>query len=387
MGNRADWEEIGRLGGGGQSEVFLVRSPGRASERKKWLVQIRAALDGDMRAELANAVWQYARPDEVSELAALKVFKIPPQDPQLPSAPPGTESYEAIERLNNEVRALKEGLPGLPKLLDYNVAERWIVTEYFPEGTLENSCSRYLGSAARAMRAFRSLVQTVVTLHEHGYVHRDIKPANVFVRQDDSLVLGDFGIVYVPNAERLTKTGEKVGPRDYMPPWAHLGVRLEKVEQNFDVYMLGKLLWAMVDGRSMLPREYHHRPDFDLTKKFSDDPDMHLVNQVLDNCVVEQPEKCISSRDLLLVVETILRTFERGGQLLKHHVPRPCHVCGNGFYQPHDLRQSGTPQGASRDNSVSGVRFWVGGSDITSVPVQVFACSYCGHVQLFKTTP
>ncbi len=31
----------------------------------------------------------------------------------------------------------------------------------------------------------------------------------------------------------------------YMPPWADIGGRLEKIDSNFDVYMLGKLLWCM----------------------------------------------------------------------------------------------------------------------------------------------
>jgi len=346
------------------------------SERTKCLDVIRTALDGDKRAELAKAIWSYARPDEPSELAALKVFKVPPEDPRRLSPPPGSEEYEAIERLKNEVAALSKVRPGLPKLLDCNVAQRWIVTEYFPEGTLECSPLRYKGKAAHALGAFRSLVQTVKSLHEEGYVHRDVKPGNVFIRGDE-LVLGDFGIVYMPNAVRLTKTSERVGPRDYMPPWALHGVRLEKVEPSFDVYMLGKLLWCMVDGRLILPREYHHRPDFDLTKKFAGDPHMFLVNQILDKCLVEEPEKSVSSGDLLIMVGTMLRVIDAGGQLLRAEVPRPCRVCGNGFYDPQVLE----------NNPVPGMRFWVGGSNVVSLSVRVFVCNYCGHVELFKSVP
>ena len=106
-------------------------------------------------------------------------------------------------------------------------------------------------------------MKTVATLHEKGYVHRDIKPANVFIRNDEELVLGDFGIVYVPGAsDRLTHTDQPVGPRDNMPGWANIGVRLERVEPNFDIYMLGKLLWSMLDGRFVLPREYHRDAEY-----------------------------------------------------------------------------------------------------------------------------
>ena len=270
----------------------------------------------------------------------------------------------------------------MPKLLDSNVAERWIVTEYFPEGTLEHSPFRFQGKPALALRAFRSLVQTVALLHKDGYVHRDVKPANVFIRTNDELVLGDFGIVYLPNAaDRVTKTGERVGPRDYMPPWANLGVRHDKVEPCFDVYMLGKLLWSMIDGRAVLPREYYKNPEFDLTKKFSNNPDTYLINQILDHCVVEQSRECLSSaQDLLIVVDTLLRIIDSGGQLLNDGVPRPCHVCGNGYYQPEVLRQN-TPVGS--------MRFWFSGpgADTSLLSVRTFVCGYCGHVELFKSQP
>src|SRR5215472_3906321 len=82
MGSREEWEQIERLGEGGQSEVFLVRNPKRSSEREKCLEQIRFALNADKRAELATAVWSYARPDLPSEMGALKVFKIPAEKPK-----------------------------------------------------------------------------------------------------------------------------------------------------------------------------------------------------------------------------------------------------------------------------------------------------------------
>jgi serine/threonine protein kinase len=379
MGSRTDWEEIERLGGGGQSDVYLVRNPKRRADRAKCLDEIRSALDGDKRAELATAICSYAREDFPSERGALKAYKIPPEGfPRVLS----TEESEAIERLRTEIAVLSQNRPGLPKLLDSNLSERWIVTEFFPERTLEHSPSRYKGKAALALKAFRSLVQTMAALHKDGHVHRDIKPANVFVRSSGELVLGDFGVVFVPNtADRVTLTGERVGPRDYLPPWANLGVRLEKVEPSIDVYMLGKLLWSMVDGRSFLPREYHKDPEyhFDLTKTYPKDPDMYAVNQILDQCVVGRASECLSSaNDLLIIVSTLLGLIERGGQLLNEGVPRPCHICGNGYYQPQVLRQ-GRKGGT--------LRIWASGEamDIESMPVQIFACDSCHHVEFFRT--
>ena len=257
------WEKIKPLGGGGQSDVFLVRFPGRVSERAACLQKIRTALDGDKRADLADAMWSYSRPDSLSELGAMKVFKIREDSTE----------QQALHRLQQEIHVLREQRPGLPKLLDSNESERWIVTEYFPQKTLEDNISLYKGNVALGLKAFLSLVDTVKLLHAENIVHRDIKPANVFVKQDDQLVLGDFGIVYLPDRPtRLTRTNESVGPHDYMPPWGEVGGRLNNVDDKFDVYMLGKLLWCMVSGRLLLQREWFRRPENDVTRAFPYDP-------------------------------------------------------------------------------------------------------------------
>ena len=376
--DHAQWERVERLGGGGQSDVFIVRSPERVSERENCLVRMRVALASNNHAEFADAAHLYSRQESVIELGALKVFKIPLAGAVEASS--DSQDYESIKRLTNEITVLAQGRAGLPKLLASDVAQRWIVTELFPEGTLEKHPHKFRGNARSALTAFRSLVQTVALLHKDGYVHRDIKPANVFVRKDDELVLGDFGIVFVADlADRVTVPDERVGPRDYMPQWAYLGARNEKVEPCIDVYMLGKLLWSIVDGRKFLPREYHHEAEFDVTLTFPNDPDMFLINRLLDKCVVERSSNCLSSaHDLGVMVEGILATLSRGGQLLSEKVPRPCHVCGTGFYQVHRVR---------KESATAAMRLWMSGAatDIEVLGIQLFACDSCGNIQFFKT--
>jgi serine/threonine protein kinase len=360
------WERIKRLGGGGQSDVFLVRSPGRVTQRAACLRTIRAALDQDKRAELAEAMWSYARPESLSELGAMKIFKVRDD---------GGEQ-QALARLKQEMQVLQQNRPGLPKLLDSSEAERWIVTEYFPEGTLEDNILRYKGKPALALKAFLSLVNTVAQLHDEDIVHRDIKPANVFVRQNDELVLGDFGIVFVPDQpDRVTRTNESVGPHDYMPPWGDIGGRLEKVDSNFDVYMLGKLLWCMVSGRLVLQREWFRDSQNDISVMFRDDPHAYMINTILEKCVVERQQNCVGIHDVRAMVIAFVSLIEQSGQLLQKEVPRPCHVCGYGKYQAETLQ----------NKSVGSVRIWTGGSDTVNLTVQTFACDKCGHVEFFKT--
>lgn len=64
----------------------------------------------------------------------------------------------------------------------------------------ESGCSlkEWLGKQARIdekklLGMFMPLLDGLDVVHKAGFLHRDIKPANIFVRQDDSLVLLDFG--------------------------------------------------------------------------------------------------------------------------------------------------------------------------------------------------
>lgn len=128
MQNYGNWEIINPpLGEGGQSKVYLARTPARAAERAKCLEKIRSAIDRDDRAELATSISTYSREDHTSELGALKIYKIAPEGEQL-SPPPGSDDYEAIERLKNEIAALAQNRSGLPKLLESNIPDRWILS-------------------------------------------------------------------------------------------------------------------------------------------------------------------------------------------------------------------------------------------------------------------
>jgi serine/threonine protein kinase len=387
VSTRPDWEEIKRLGEGGQSTVYLVRRPERVASRQNALDTLMHAIPrlsgtnswGDRiepAKQLAESALTYARADLPSELGAMKLYKMPSESPDL---------EQAIRRLQREIDVLKFHHSGLIPLLDSNAKEQWIVTEYFSNGSLEHHLASFQGKAYESLKAFRSLVDTVAYLHEQNVVHRDIKPQNIYVREDGQLVLGDFGIVFVSEGnDRLTITGERVGPRDYMPQWGDLGVRLENVHTSFDVYMLGKLLWCMVAGKSKLPREYQHRPQFDLALLFAEDPRMSLLNALIDKCVVEEPELCLpNAKELLAEVNAAISLFERDGQLLGPKIPRPCRICGRGVYS-RSIDEPDSFVSLALEKPFRGARD-LAEPMIHMIQVEPWTCSYCGHLQLFST--
>jgi hypothetical protein len=148
---------------------------------------------------------------------------------------------------------------------------------------------------------------------------------------------------------------------------------LDNVNSNFDVYMLGKLLWCMVSGRHKLPREYHRKPAYDLAVQFPNDPKAAIVNEILDKCVVEEPQHCLKSADeLLQIVDERLTILERGMPMLDRNgkFVLPCRVCGKGLYREHSTVQL-TGLNDMKNRSTN------------AIPIRLFVCDFCTHYEFF----
>ena len=105
--------------------------------------------------------------------------------------------------------------------------------------------------------------------HQAGIVHRDIKPANIFINQDGTVKIMDFGVARLTTAS-MTGTGNIVGTADYMSPEQVKGA---KVDGRSDVFSVGCMLYELLTGRRPFHSENlmaifykitHEEPNFDL---------------------------------------------------------------------------------------------------------------------------
>jgi serine/threonine protein kinase len=81
--------------------------------------------------------------------------------------------------------------------------------------------------------------------HRVGIVHRDIKPANVFITDDGTAKIMDFGVARL-GSSLATGVGAIVGTAAYMSPEQ---VRGEPVDGRSDIFSVASMLCELLSGR------------------------------------------------------------------------------------------------------------------------------------------
>jgi tetratricopeptide (TPR) repeat protein len=125
----------------------------------------------------------------------------------------------------------------------------YMVTELMGGGDVEGLVEKAPDHRLSLEQAINIAAETCRGLefaHGRGIVHRDLKPGNIWLTQDGTAKIGDFGLAVALDRSRLTTEGMMVGTVSYMPPEQAMG---GEVSPRSDLYSLGAMLYEMVTGR------------------------------------------------------------------------------------------------------------------------------------------
>ncbi|MFY9573677.1 MAG: serine/threonine-protein kinase, partial [Blastocatellia bacterium] len=160
---------------------------------------------------------------------------------------------DSVPRLIREAQAMARlgSHPNIVTVYDIEDEEGrpFIVSQYVEGGSVADllkTTEKHRLSVDKVIPIASQICQALVHCHSQGIIHRDLKPGNVWLAQDGTAKLGDFGLAVSADFSRITLEGALVGTVIYMPPELMLG---HQAEPRSDLYSLGVLLYEVVAGR------------------------------------------------------------------------------------------------------------------------------------------
>src|SRR5581483_3678929 len=144
--------------------------------------------------------------------------------------------------------------------------------------------------------------------HERGLVHRDLKPSNIFVMEDDSVKIIDFGVAHVPDSH--SRTGLK-GTLLYMSPEQ---VEMKSPSPLSDLFSLGVVAYETLTQRRPFERP-SERDVVDAILHYIPPPASELnpavnqaVSRVIHKAMAKQPyHRFANARELAETLQKALR--------------------------------------------------------------------------------
>lgn len=279
------------------------------------------------------------------------------------------------DRFEKEIKAVNSiDSSYIEKIIDFKDTEDddfYYVMQY-REKSLHNILPDLKGNLIRILEIFSKICQGMKDAYtrEKPIIHRDLKPTNILIDKEDNPKIIDFGLCFLDSSVRITLTQEQVGSRYYMAPECEIG-KSEDIGIHTDIYSLGKILYAMVSGGQIFPRERQLEDKYNLENILSD-MRVRYINQIINNCVKEKTSQRLNNIDNLISIVDKTKCLIKDGFFPVCYGNEICRFCGIGKLEKFGkLRGSILEQGS--------VQY-----DISSFNITMWRCNECGIVYNFE---
>ena len=201
---------VGNKGGGGFSQVFLVRN---IITKKEYAAKILKKGDCYEREKLINEI--------IKENQIQNVVNF-------------IESGKAILVIEGE------------EIKDVY----YVIFDYYSKGDLFKFIDSSGGLPEICCKIiYKKLLESIQKLHNIGIFHFDIKLQNILLDDDFNPKLGDFGLSKLIDESDYGKYQYNAGTRAFKPPQMFLGLPCNGVKA--DIFSLGATLFNLVFGKKL----------------------------------------------------------------------------------------------------------------------------------------
>ena len=153
-----------------------------------------------------------------------------------------------VEKFRREAKmAASLSHPNLVNVFDQGTDNQitFLVMEFVPGINLRDALNDFAAlTPDRALEILEPLTSALAAAHSAGILHRDLKPENVFLSDNGTVKLGDFGLAREISSQ--TQTGAVVGTAAYLSP--ELVLR-GQADARSDIYSLGVMAFEMLTGK------------------------------------------------------------------------------------------------------------------------------------------
>jgi eukaryotic-like serine/threonine-protein kinase len=176
-----------------------------------------------------------------------------------------THNQESKERFIREAHAASalenDNICNIHEIDETDDGQLFIVMACYEGQTLKEKMKDKRLKTKDAIDIVVQIAQGLQKAHHKGIVHRDIKPANIFITDDGSAKILDFGLAKLAGQAQLTKDSSTLGTVAYMSPEQLSG---EEVDYRTDIWSLGIVLYEMLNGELPFKGEYEQAVSYSI---------------------------------------------------------------------------------------------------------------------------